>query len=142
MKKAVIIYQSRTGVTKKYAKEIGRFLQTRELDATWHRLEEYHDGLLDRADYLFLGCWTHGLFVLFQRPDKPWSDFAGKIRVPANTKLALFTTYKILSGTMFRQMRKKLQLGETDHIPELKSRIGELSDSDRKELDRLIETSG
>ena len=55
-----------------------------------------------------------------------------------NSKLVLFTTYKILTGSMFRNMYKELE-GKFQNNPlELKSRSGKLSIQDREDLDQYL----
>ncbi len=139
MKRAVIFYQSKTGTTKHFAQEIGAYLQTREIETACLHVDQYQECLIENADYLIMGCWTKGLMVLFQRPDAIWNCFAQKISIPGNSKIALFTTYKILTGSMFKEMEKPLNPLNGLSIPKLKSRDGKLSDSDRAALDEFID---
>ncbi len=139
MKKAVIIYHSQTGITKKYAEEISAYLKQKGLEISILPIRDYKDGIIGDADYLLLGCWTSGLMVFLQHPEKVWKEFALKLPAGIKTKTALFTTYKILTGSMFANMRKQLK-GRIDHCPtELKSRDGRLSEKDRMILDEWIE---
>ena len=139
MKKAIIFYQSKTGTTKNYAQEIGTYLQTKQIDTLCVPVEEYQENLLQNTDYLLMGCWTKGLMVLFQKPDEIWCDFAEKIAVPAHTKVALFATFKIRTGSMFKNMAKHFgHSGNLSH-PNLKSRNGRLSEEDKVILDGFIE---
>lgn len=135
MKRAIIFYQSKTGRTKNYAQEIGVYLQAKQIDTLWFPVEEYHDRLVENIDYLILGCWTKGLMVLFQKPDEIWNNFAKKVSVPTNSKLALFATYKIRTGSMFNNMEKQLS---KFFLPRLKSRDGKLSDKDMLVLNQFI----
>ena len=56
----------------------------------------------------------------------------------AGTKIGLFTTYTIATGSMFRGMRRCLSCDPADIQLELKSRDGELSESHRASLDRFL----
>ena len=142
MKKAVIFYQSKTGTTKNYAHEIEAYLQNRQIQAACYPVSEYHSGLLENADLLLLGCWTKGLMVLFQKPDALWNHFARRLTVPASSKVALFATYKIRTGSMFRNMAKQVQKTGHSLFPRLKSRDGKLTGQDRAVLNRLIQDQG
>lgn len=138
MKKAVIIYHSQTGITKKYAEEIGAYLKQKELEVSILPIRDYKDGIIGDADYLLLGCWTSGLMIFLQHPEKVWKEFAQQLPVGIQSKTALFTTYKILTGSMFGKMRTQLK-GRIDHCPtEIKSRDGMLSGKDKIVLDHFI----
>jgi flavodoxin len=138
MKKAVIIYQSKTGITKKYAAEIGQFLAEKGVNATILPVAEYKDGLTDDADMVFLGCWTAGLMLFLQHPEKTWNDFAHNLPELKGKKAVLFTTYKLATGSMFKNMRKHLGDKGTDLSLELKSRNGKLSPENKQVLTHLM----
>lgn len=139
MKRAIILYQSKTGTTKNYAQEIGTYLQTKQVDTLCVPVGEYHENLLQETDYLLTGCWTKGLMVIFQKPDEIWRDFAQKIAVPIHTKVALFATFKIRTGSMFKNMAKHFNNAGNLSLPNLKSRNGKLSEKDKVVLDEFIE---
>ncbi len=138
MEKAVVIYLSRTGITMKYAEAIGAYLNTRGVEAQVYSIMQYKDGVLDDADYVLLGCWTSGLMVILQHPEKKWVEFAKGLPNMPEAKLALFTTYKILTGSMFRNMYKRVKDRFAYPELELKSRDGLLSDEDKQDLDQFI----
>jgi len=138
MKKAVIIYHSKTGITKKYAEEIGTYLKTKDLATDIVSIQEYGDDSIKNADFLFLGCWTSGLMVFLQHPDKKWKEFTLKLPKEIKSKTALFTTYKLLTGSMFKNMRKQLGSKIDSCSTEIKSRKGLLSESDKVVLNSFI----
>lgn len=138
MKKAVIISHSKTGRTWAYAEEIEEYLQSKEIETKLVSLGGYKDAVLNEADYLFLGCWTHGLMVVLQHPDKEWKEFAGKLPNNIKAKTALFTTYKILTGSMFGRMRKALKGKVNSSSTILKSRKTELSDNDKLLIENFL----
>ncbi|MCF8236184.1 MAG: flavodoxin domain-containing protein [Bacteroidales bacterium] len=138
MKKAAIIYNSRTGTTKKYAEQIGDYLSNKGVKTNVLPIQQYDDINLDDIDYLLLGCWTNGLMFFLQHPDKAWKDFAAKLPHPMKQKTALFTTYKLLTGTMFKNMSRQLNGSVKAPLTELKSRNGTLSKNDERILDNFI----
>ena len=135
MKKAVVIYQSKTGTTMKYAEEIGAYLTAKGVDTQVYSVMQYKNGVLEHADYVLLGCWTSGLMVILQHPEKNWVEFAKALPAMPEAKLALFTTYKILTGSMFSNMYKKLKGRFTHPALELKSRDRFLSGRNKQDLD-------
>ena len=60
------------------------------------------------ADYLLLGCWTSGLFVILQHPDEPWLAFVRDMPETKRPRVALFTTYLLATGSQFPKMRAAL----------------------------------
>jgi len=138
MKKIVIIYNSKTGTTRNYSKEIGEYLKTKNYEVIVVPMEEYNSDILNNTDYLLLGCWTSGLMFFGQHPEKKWIDFAANLPKPTKPGVALFTTYKILTGSMFNKMRMHLNGHITTPAITLKSRNGLLSKSDETALDQFI----
>lgn len=139
MKQALVIYHSKTGTTKRYAEEIGSYLETKNVSAKVLSISDFQRDMTENKDYVLLGCWTNGLFFILQHPDKAWKDFAKQLRAVPNAKLALFTTYKFLTGSMFRKMYVHLIDKFSRPDLELKSRDGTLSNPDRLDLDNFLE---
>jgi len=138
MKTALIIYQSKKGTTRRLGNEIGRFLSDMGVQARTLSIEECTDSVLASADYLFLGCWTKGWMIVNQQPDAPWKRWARDMEIPDGVKVALFTTYKLATGSMFRRMRRHLN-GHGDKTElEVKSRDGSLSDDQARSISRFI----
>ena len=138
MKKAVIIYHSRTGTTQKYGEEIGQYLNSKGIDALVTSTIMFQKDMLDGADTIFFGCWTSGLMVILQKPEKSWVEFTERLPAMPDAKIALFTTYKILTGSMFRNMGKHLDGKYSPPALELKSRNGLLSTHNKQSLDQFI----
>jgi hypothetical protein len=94
------------------------------------------------ADYLFLGCWTSGLFVVGQHPDEPWLAFVRAMPMLTGSgtgpKVALFTTYKLLTGSQFPKMRAALAHKVPEPELELKSRDGLLSPKDDEAVELFV----
>ena len=139
MKKAAIIVNSKTGTTRQYAEEISKYLKSKGLDTQVTSIQAYSEDMLNKADYVLFGCWTNGLMVILQHPEKIWVDFAAKLPSMPGVKIALFTTYKILTGSMFKNMYKQLKGKFPAPFLELKSRNGFLSAADKERLDSIIE---
>ena len=138
MKTAVIIYHSKTGTTKKYAEEIASYLESKGVSTRLSSTQVFRENLLNDADFVFLGCWTSGLMFILQHPEQAWVDFAARLPSMRSAKLVFFTTYKILTGSMFRNMYKHLDGKFSAPSLELKSRNGLLSALDKENLDATI----
>jgi flavodoxin len=138
VKKAVVVYRSHSGVTRSYGEEIGRFLTEHGVAAQVVSVGECPFATLADADYLFLGCWTSGMFFVMQHPDEPWLAFVRDMPATAKPKAALFTTYKIATGSQFRKMRAAVGGKTAAPSLELKSRNGRLSAADKLALEQFL----
>jgi flavodoxin len=138
MKQAIIIYHSRTGTTKTYAEVIGEYLNKKGFATLTTSTIGFKENMLNGADYIFFGCWTSGLMIMLQKPEKSWVEFAEKLPDKLDAKVALFTTYKVLTGSMFRNMYKELKGKFTPPALELKSRGPLLTEKNKRELDHFI----
>ena len=140
MARAIVVYRSHSGVTRRYGEEIAAFLTDKGVAAQVVSVGECDMATLVDADYLLLGCWTSGLFVVRQHPDDPWLAFVRDM--PAVTgqrpKVALFTTYKLRTGSQFPKMRTALAGKTAEPRLQLQSRNGRLSPADRDALERFI----
>lgn len=136
MKKACIVYHSKTGTTKKFAEDIASFIIGQNYETQVFSIDNVDIYSLQNADYLLLGCWTSGLMIFLQHPEKEWVEFANKVDV-GSKKLGLFTTYKLATGSMFRKMTQKLNINGNGPEIMFKSRNGSLSDQ-QKELLRMF----
>jgi len=141
MRTAAVVYRSRTGRTRRFAEEIGAHLRTRGFQVVVASVGDADPMALAAADVVLLGCWTNGLFVVMQHPDQPWIDFVREIPTLDGPRVGLFTTYRLLTGSMFAKMREALAGAAGEISVELKSRDGALSAANRAALDRFVEGS-
>ncbi len=132
--KALIMYRSRTGITEKFGKEINELLNSKGIESKVLSIENYSDIAATEPDIVFLGCWTAGFMLLFQHPDREWKKFAQRLPDLKNKKVALFTTYKIATGSMFKSMRKYLSDKSANITLELKSKDGRINDGNKKDI--------
>jgi flavodoxin len=139
MKKALIIYNSKKGTTKKLGNEIGKFLTSKNVDSKVIPIYDFNENEISEYDYILLGCWTSGLFICMQHPQQDWINFSKKLPNLKNKKVGLFTTYKLATGSMFNKMKLHLKDKiDTDSL-ELKSRNGMLSKFNVSELLNFVE---
>jgi flavodoxin len=136
MKKALIIVQNKNNSTKRFSEEIAEFLFKRGLTAELIPINSFEPKKLEGADYLLLGGWGNG--SIFSQTDNEWISFVKKLPTLNGIKTALFATYKIFPGGMFKKMKRYLR-GKTDNLTfAFKSRDGYLSVSDKLTLNDFI----
>lgn len=136
MKKALIIVQNKDNTTKKFGEEITNFLLNRGLSAELIPINSFEPKKLEGADYLLLSGWHNG--IVFSKTDSEWVSFVKRLPTLSGIKTALFATYKIFPGNMFRSMKKYLR-EKTDNLSfTFKSNDGTLSVSDMLDLNDFI----
>jgi flavodoxin len=136
MKKALIIVQNKNNTTRKFGEEIAEFLLKRGLFAELIPINNFEPKTLEGADYLLLSGWRNG--SVFSKTDNEWVSFVKRLPTLNGIKTALFATYKIFPGRIFRSMKKYLR-EKTDNLTfDFKSRDGYLSVSDKLTLNDFI----
>jgi len=136
MKKALIIVENRNNTTRKFGEEIAAFLLNRGLTAELIPINSFEPKKLEGTDYLLLSGGRNG--ILFSRTDSEWVNFVKRLPTLNGIKTALFATYKIFPGGIFRSMKKYLR-EKTDNLSfTLKSSDGTLSVSDKLDLNDFI----
>jgi len=138
MTQVLILHHSRTGITAAYAETIAATLSEQGVATRVLPLYQASKISIDDYDTLFIGCWTSGLMVLGQHPEKSWVSGIQQLPALAGKQIILFTTYKILTGSMFRKMKQHLPADASVNSIVFKSRNGQLNSSDRAVLKQLI----
>src|SRR5688500_3737585 len=94
--KAVVLFESMTGNTKRAAELIGGALAAAGDDVTVRNITDFDFHELAVADVVFVGTWVDGLVLFGQRPGR-----AGRLRnlpVLDRKPVAVFCTYAINAG--------------------------------------------
>jgi flavodoxin len=135
---AAIVYCSATWTTAGLGEDIERHLGRRGIETRIAAIGEIDPASLADVDYLFLGCWTHGWFVVNQHPEQAWVDWTRELPGLEHPRVALFTTYKLRTGTMFPRMRRALRDKHPRVELELKAKGRQLTDEGRRALDAFL----
>jgi menaquinone-dependent protoporphyrinogen IX oxidase len=136
MKKALIIVENKNNTTRKFGEEIAAFLLNRGLMAELIPINSFEPKKLEGADYLLLSGGRNG--IIFSRTDSEWINFVKRLPTLNGIKTALFATYKIFPGGMFRSMKKYLREKCDNLAFTFKSSDGSLSVSDKLDLNDFI----
>ena len=100
--KAVVIYESLTGNTRKAAGFIGAQLERRGVDTTVASITDVPYQALAEADLVVVGSWTDGLIVFGQRPGR--SGRLKKLPYISGKRCAVFCTYAVDAGNVLEKM--------------------------------------
>lgn len=138
MSRALIVYDSKMGKTRRFAKAIGERLASLGIEPTVTSVGTFRAEMLDGADLVLLGGWTRGLMVVGQHPDEDWVAFARALPPLGERRVGLFATYLIATGSMFWAMKRHLS-GKVGGIDlRLKSRTDRLSAANAARLERFV----
>jgi flavodoxin len=138
MRHALILYNSKTGTTERFAGEIGDFLSREGINTRVSSIFKFDPEDIARADIVLLGCWTSGFMIVLQHPERTWVEFAKTLPDLRNKKTGFFTTYALATGSMFKKMKQHLTMTSGGNDLELKSRDGHLHDSHRQQLSTFL----
>ena len=138
MKHALVLYNSRTGTTERFAREIGDFLSREGVSVNVVSIFKFNPQDLARADIVLLGCWTSGLMIILQHPERTWVEFAKTLPDIRDKRIGLFTTYALAAGSMFKRMEQHVNMRSDGVELELKSRDGHLHDTHKRQLSTFL----
>lgn len=136
-KTALVVYHSKRGKTASYARDIAMYLWTKGMNVKLMASGDYESSKIEDCDYLFLGCWTSGWFVVHQHPHRVWKEFAHRLPRPLVVQTFLFSTYQFRIGSMFRNMMRHLDLKRPCRHT-IASKTGRLTFEDKQEIDRFL----
>jgi menaquinone-dependent protoporphyrinogen IX oxidase len=94
--KAVVLYESMTGNTRRAAELIGGALAAAGDDVAVHAITDFDFHELAIADVVFVGTWVDGLVLFGQRPGR--AGRLWKLPVLDRKPVAVFCTYAINAG--------------------------------------------
>jgi Flavodoxin domain len=100
--KAIVIYESLTGTTRKVANLMAEELEARNVSTTVCNITSVDLQALSDADIVFVGTWTDGIIVTAQKPGR-----AGRIKTMpalAGKRVVGFVTYALHPGKVAQKM--------------------------------------
>lgn len=118
--KAIVIYESLLGTTRKLSHLIAAELEARNISTTVCNITDIDLEALSEADLVFVGTWTDGIFVTAQKPGR-----AGRIQtMPTLTgkKAIGFVTYALHPGKVAERLAKLLEWRKAEVIGALEVR--------------------
>lgn len=137
--KAVVLYESMTGNTRRAAELIGGSLAAAGDEVAVRSVTDFDFHELSVADVVFVGTWVDGLVLFGQRPGR-----AGRLRklpVLDRKMVAVFCTYAINAGHALDKTadileargavivgrhqfrRDRLELGVDDFVDDVRAKI-------------------
>jgi hypothetical protein len=99
--KAVVIYESLTGNTRKAAGYIGAALEREGVETTVANITDVPYQALAEADLVVVGTWTDGLVLFGQRPGR--SGRLKKLPYISGKRCAVFVTYAVDAGNVLEK---------------------------------------
>ena len=100
--KAIVIYESLTGNTRKAAELIARDLELEGISTGVSSVTEINMQALSEADLVIIGSWVDGLFFFGQKPGR-----SGRIASMPNLsgkKVVVYCTYAVKAGKTLEKL--------------------------------------
>jgi hypothetical protein len=135
--KAAILVESLTGNTWKAGERIGSLLQQEGWQITGlDRVREPNHAALQEADFVLVGTWVHGLFVVGQAP---WG-IGGISHLPVmrGKKAAVFCTFALNPGRTLDKLTTAVMDRSADVIGGLALNRGKIDEHSEVFVDRLL----
>src|SRR4051794_26149640 len=135
--KAVVIYESLTGNTRKAAQLIGRELTRAGVGATVCQVTNVDYQALAEADLVVVGSWTDGAIFVGQRPGR-----AARLRnlpVLYGKRCAVFCTYAVDSGKTLQKMTAIMQGRGADVLGGYAIKRSKIPEGARDFVDRVLD---
>lgn len=102
--KAIVVYESLTGNTRKTAGLVAQLLADNGISSSVSPINSINLQNLSEADLVVIGSWTDGLFITGQKPARA-GRLAAMPRIDGK-KAAVFCTYAIDPGKTLPKMEK------------------------------------
>jgi hypothetical protein len=135
--KAAILVESLTGNTWKAGERIGSLLQQEGWQITGlDRVRQPNHAALQEADFVLVGTWVHGLFVVGQAP---WG-IGGISHLPVmrGKKAAVFCTFALNPGRTLDKLTTAVMDRSADVIGGLALNRGKIDEHSEVFVDRLL----
>jgi hypothetical protein len=135
--KAAILVESLTGNTWEAGERIGSLLQQEGWQITGlDRVREPNHAALQEADFVLVGTWVHGLFVVGQAP---WG-IGGISHLPVmrGKKAAVFCTFALNPGRTLDKLTTAVMDRSADVIGGLALNRGKIDEHSEVFVDRLL----
>jgi flavodoxin I len=138
--RAIVIYESLTGNTRRAAEIIARELGTRGVATTVCNITAVDLEALSAAELVVVGTWTDGLFFFGQRPGR-----AGRMKekLPAmrGKKAATFITFALEPRKALDKLSAIVRATGADVIGGMAIRRDDLEGGARELADRLLDAA-
>jgi hypothetical protein len=144
--KVLVAYDSRKGTTRAVAERIALVAQGTTADVTVSHVGALAPGEAAGADVLFLGAWTHGLFVVGVGPSEGAVAWAHGLPDLTGTLGAAFCTYDVNPRGTLPALSSLLRdkgvevLGT--HASKRRNRLGGVEDFTRETMAQVRQRSG
>lgn len=104
-----VIYDSRTGTTRRVAEAMGDVIRSAGHTCTVESVQEADPAQVSRADALCVGSWTQGLFFFLQHPTRATLAFLDRLGPLTGKPAAVFCTYKTSPGSLLVTLADRLR---------------------------------
>ena len=109
MMKIAIVFDSRTGKTRRAAEEMGEIARAEGHECSVQSVKEADPAVVGAADAICIGSWTEGLLFILQHATSATMKFIGTLDGLDGRPAAVFCTYWVATGKMLPKMADSLR---------------------------------
>jgi flavodoxin len=134
--RAVVIYESLTGNTKKAAELIGQNLVEAGVSATVCPTTAVDYQAVADADLVIVGSWTDGLFFFLQKPAR--AGRLAQLPVLTGKRCAVFCTFALDPGKTLDKLSDLMRERGADVLGGMTIKRTAIADGAREFVDRVL----
>jgi flavodoxin len=134
--RAVVIYESLTGNTRKAAGMIGELLRAGGVTTTVCPTTAVDFQAVADCDLVIVGSWTDGLFIVGQKPAR--AGRLSQLPIVSGKRCAVFCTYALDAGKTLDKLSDIMRERGADVIGGMAIRRNDLDGGSREFVERLL----
>ena len=138
--RAIVIYESLTGNTRKAAELLGRELRRAGTETVVCNITSIDYPARAEADLVIVGTWTDGLVLFGQRPGR--SGRLKKLPYIAGKKCAVFVTYAVDAGNVLDKLVAMMEDRGGDVVGGMAIRRNDLAGGSQDFAGRVLDVVG
>ncbi len=134
--KAIVIYESLTGNTRRAGEFIAAEMRSSGIEARACPIDAVDLQWLSDSGIVVVGTWVDGLFFFGQRPGRPWK--LAKLPVIDGKLTALYVTYALDCGSTLDKLQGVVERRGGDVVGGMAIKRNALADGASEFVDRLL----
>lgn len=135
--RAVVIYESLTGNTRRAAEVIGDELVRSGIETAVCQITDIDYQALSSAELVVVGSWVDGLFVVGQRPGRA-GRMGSLLPAMAGKRAAVYCTFALNPGRTLQKLTALVEAKGAEVVGGMAIRRDDLEAGARDLVDRLV----
>lgn len=137
--KAIVVYESLTGNTRDAGELIAAQMRAADVPCVACPVDRVDLQALSEADLVIVGSWVDGLFIIGQKPGRPWR--IGNMPVIDGKLAAVYCTYALNPGKTLEKLGRAVEARGGDVIGGYAIKRNDLAGGAAEFTARLLESA-